>query len=191
MSFDDFWAVWPIKQNKAEAKMVWEKKRLDDKSAEIVAHIKRRVRMDAKWKAGYIVNAATFLRRERWQDEYETFVPRDQPPPQQEIAPPPQSDGYKAVMNRLILRMLRPEMSDECLQQLLAVRDRAAQHMHEAWGENPPKDEFVDLLGSVRDRFEAVIRESHGSEPATDSDGAARHTGRERGGYNPAEGRLR
>lgn len=67
--FDDFWAVYPSKENKKKAKAVWTKKKLDLKADMIIADVIRRKACHKKWLEGFIPHPTTYLNGERWEDE--------------------------------------------------------------------------------------------------------------------------
>lgn len=70
--FDQFWDAYPKKTAKAEAMKVWQKiKPTGELTNRILQHIDHRVSC-GEWGAAnkkYILNPATFLRNERWNDE--------------------------------------------------------------------------------------------------------------------------
>lgn len=70
--FDQFWDAYPKKTAKAEALKVWQKiKPTGELANQILEHIDQRISC-GEWSAAnkkYIVNPATFLRNERWNDE--------------------------------------------------------------------------------------------------------------------------
>lgn len=75
-AFDDFWAAWPKRVAKKDARRAWDKLNAAAKLAVMVAlpkHIK-------KWQQestpqNYIPHPATWLNGERWEDEFnESYV---------------------------------------------------------------------------------------------------------------------
>ena len=67
--FDDFWAVYPTKENKKKAKSIWSKKKLDSKADIIIADVIKRKACHKRWLDGFIPNPTTYLNGERWEDE--------------------------------------------------------------------------------------------------------------------------
>jgi len=68
--FDAFWAVYPWKNKKAEARKVWKCPRLDSKAALLVADVQKRMEQDEQWRAGFIPLPTSYLRGERWDDAF-------------------------------------------------------------------------------------------------------------------------
>jgi len=68
--FDNFWDVYPKKQDKVKAKKKWDRLSFDIQE-EILVHIQGRKGKDRQWLDGYIPMPTTFLNGERWEDEYE------------------------------------------------------------------------------------------------------------------------
>lgn len=70
--FDIFWAEWPKKQDKQEAIKAWKQlKPSDELAREIIAAVKK-AKKTKKWISGIIPNPSTFIRKRRWEDEYES-----------------------------------------------------------------------------------------------------------------------
>lgn len=67
--FDEFWTVYPSKENKKKAKQIWLKKKLDLKADLIIADVIKRKAYHKKWLDGYIPHPTTYLNGERWEDE--------------------------------------------------------------------------------------------------------------------------
>ena len=72
MSFDQFWTAYPARRrvNKKGCLAIWQRQRLDDHAAEIIAHVEAMKRTQDWIKAGfqYAPMAQTYLNQERWQD---------------------------------------------------------------------------------------------------------------------------
>lgn len=67
--FDDFWAAYPEKKSKKDARTAWNKLRPSSEIIKaILADLPRRIAQDRRWLDGYIPNPATYLNGERWQD---------------------------------------------------------------------------------------------------------------------------
>ena len=66
--FDEFWAVWPRKFGKSEAKKKWLTKHCHLHVAKIVASVKQ-WSCTRQWQQGYIPHAATWLNQNRWEDD--------------------------------------------------------------------------------------------------------------------------
>lgn len=67
--FEDWWAIYPAKRKKKEAREVWKRKNLDTRADELIADVQRREAEDRQWLEGYIPHPTTYLRGERWEDE--------------------------------------------------------------------------------------------------------------------------
>jgi DNA-binding PadR family transcriptional regulator len=67
--FDEFWSVYPVKQKKKEAKIMWQKHNLDSIATKIIGDVTNRVAKDKNWSEGYIPHPTTYLNNERWEDE--------------------------------------------------------------------------------------------------------------------------
>jgi len=67
--FDEFWKVWPKKEDKKNARKKWEAMNLDPVADKIIENVNFRLENDVQWKRGYIKNPVTFLNGERWNDE--------------------------------------------------------------------------------------------------------------------------
>jgi hypothetical protein len=72
-AFERFWSEYPVKVNKGAAFKAWEKLKLSPEDVdELVLHIHRRKKDDAKWLEGkFIPHAASFLNGHRWEDVYQ------------------------------------------------------------------------------------------------------------------------
>ena len=93
-NFDRFWAAYPRKVKKKDARKVWDKAGYEWKAwsdfhaipggspfgsifagppfsavSHFIADIKNRVANDDRWKRGFIPDPTTYLRGERWNDE--------------------------------------------------------------------------------------------------------------------------
>ena len=70
MTFEDFWALYPRKTNKAQARRAWIKlmpgQFLFDQMAE---NISERLKAGEWSDKQYIPHASTYLNNERWEDE--------------------------------------------------------------------------------------------------------------------------
>lgn len=68
--FEEFWKAYPRHENRKKAKDIWARKKLDAKSAGIIADVVNRKANHAPWQdAKFIPHATTYLNGERWQDE--------------------------------------------------------------------------------------------------------------------------
>ena len=71
--FPEFWAIYPRRRDKAKALEVWKRKGLDKKADEILHDVRERLQHDEQWQregGRYIPLPTTYLRNERWEDEY-------------------------------------------------------------------------------------------------------------------------
>lgn len=76
--FDDFWAVYPNRKNKKEARRVWLRDKLDGVADEIIAAVKVQAQHD-DWKerdGKFVPLPSTYLNKERWQDVLAVDVPK-------------------------------------------------------------------------------------------------------------------
>lgn len=157
--FDDFWSLYPKRVNKKTAKDLWVRKGLDDHAAEIVAHLERRVRLDAQWKKGYICGPEVFLRREKWNDEYQEISLTQRPAERQEQDEdiPPQGCRFESYLNRRLMKLLRRAngVSPDKLDELVRYKNHVASQCRDIWGDRYiEKDEFEDLmLGACREMY--------------------------------------
>ncbi|PCI27638.1 hypothetical protein COB55_05430 [Candidatus Wolfebacteria bacterium] len=75
--FSEFWAAWPegYKVGKKKCLQLWEKNNLDKMADELIADVNHRKLNCSKWLAGFVMNPATYLYGERWDDEIQTKNP--------------------------------------------------------------------------------------------------------------------
>lgn len=66
--FDEFWAVYPLKENKKKAREIWIRKKLDRKADILIADVIKRKACHKKWLEGFIPLPTTYLNGERWED---------------------------------------------------------------------------------------------------------------------------
>lgn len=72
--FDEFWAVYPRKNDVKAARKAWHRYKLDDKADMIIADVLNRRENDLQWQTKeYIPYGATYLNGERWNDEILTI----------------------------------------------------------------------------------------------------------------------
>lgn len=67
--FEEFWKIWPVKENKKKAKQIWKRKKLNDKADLLINDVINRNANCQKWADGYIPHATTYFNGERWNDE--------------------------------------------------------------------------------------------------------------------------
>ena len=70
--FDRFWEIYPKKRKKRDSRLIWERKKLDNKADEIITDVQLRPKMDDRWKkegGKFIPDPTTYLNQERWEDE--------------------------------------------------------------------------------------------------------------------------
>lgn len=76
--FEKFWAIWPRKVAKAEARKAWaQTDKIRPPLEKIIAAIRAQCQTE-QWMRGngqFIPHAATWLRGERWDDEVEVKLP--------------------------------------------------------------------------------------------------------------------
>ena len=66
--FLDFWAAYPNKKGKQEAEKTWERRKLDSRCAELIAHVRLMAATDSDWRRGYVPMGSTYLNQARWED---------------------------------------------------------------------------------------------------------------------------
>ena len=76
--FDDFWAVWPKREAKKDARRAWDKLSVASRTAALAALPAHVARWRREGRArNHIPHPATWLNGERWEDELgEIFAPR-------------------------------------------------------------------------------------------------------------------
>lgn len=67
--FADFWAEYPNKKGKADAKRTWSRKGLDAKADDLIAHVRLMAGTDDGWRRGFVPMGSTYLNGDRWEDE--------------------------------------------------------------------------------------------------------------------------
>lgn len=77
-AFEDFWAVWPKREAKKDARRAWDKLSTASRSAALAALPAHVARWRREGRArNHIPHPATWLNGERWEDELgEIFAPR-------------------------------------------------------------------------------------------------------------------
>ena len=79
MTFEDFWAAYPIKKAKKKAKEKWVSRNLDSMAGQIIKHVQMMLKQDKLWKIGIgIPHPTTYINQDRWDDEPEIEVEREQ-----------------------------------------------------------------------------------------------------------------
>ena len=68
-AFKRWWAAYPKKVKKKNARDVWRRKRLDARADALIADVQRRIEGDRRWLDGYVPDPTTYLNQERWNDE--------------------------------------------------------------------------------------------------------------------------
>lgn len=69
-SFSYFWSIYPVRRDKKKAREIWKRRKLDTIADTICNDVRVRQQKDAQWKAGYVPHPTTYLRNDRWEDEY-------------------------------------------------------------------------------------------------------------------------
>ncbi|MFA6080744.1 MAG: hypothetical protein WC753_04710 [Candidatus Gracilibacteria bacterium] len=73
--FDEFWKLYPRKQNRHMALKIWRARKLDDIADEIIESVKKR--LAGEWKAQekrFIPLPSSYLNANRWEDEIEAVA---------------------------------------------------------------------------------------------------------------------
>lgn len=68
--FPEFWQAYPKKVKKKEAHKVWKSKRLDAHADRLIEDVGDRLNEDGRWIGGFVPDPPTYLRGERWNDEF-------------------------------------------------------------------------------------------------------------------------
>jgi hypothetical protein len=77
-SFDDFWSVYPKKNERKKCAAIWKRRALDDIGAMIVADVESRLLNDGKWikdDGTYVPYPQTYLNGDLWEDEIQPQKP--------------------------------------------------------------------------------------------------------------------
>lgn len=74
--FEEFWNIYPNRKNKAKARSIWERDRLDRLADQIIAAVKRYATSPnwLKESGQFIPHPTTFLNGKRWEDEVSPVV---------------------------------------------------------------------------------------------------------------------
>ena len=67
--FNDFWAAYPTKVKKQEARRKWKSRKLDRIADQIIEDVNRRQRHDKQWLDGFVPHPTTYINGSRWEDE--------------------------------------------------------------------------------------------------------------------------
>jgi len=68
--FAEFWKLYPVHRDKKKAQQIWNRQKLGSIADTIINDVKNRKHCDALWHKGYIPHPTTYLRNDRWEDEY-------------------------------------------------------------------------------------------------------------------------
>lgn len=156
-AFDDFWTLYPRKTAKIAARKAWEKHKCDGFAERILAALKRQL---PHWtESRFIPHPASWLNAGRWDDELHVEVRAAAAKPTANYNPPPQSDGWKANINRVLMALVYRAggVPDDVLARLLKGRDYYAQQFREMWGDTAPPDDFTPIMQNVVTQFRRVI----------------------------------
>lgn len=78
--FEDFWNLYPRKENKKKAEQTWRTHNLHAKRSTICADVRSRKESHRPWLDGFVPHATTYLNGERWNDALDTRGPKVTPP---------------------------------------------------------------------------------------------------------------
>ena len=162
-NFDAFWLAYPKKVGKASALKKWNLKHLDDKATFIVEHVKKRAKDDKRWADGFVLDPATFLNQERWDDDYERTKPKWTPGKSVEDSlpriPDPQQCPYKVMLNLRLLGYLlqRKGVDTDKLRNAVRVRNEIAGEMKLMWGDKANNEELKDLSDGYLRKLKAAL----------------------------------
>lgn len=158
MSFEQFWSIFPRKVAKKSAQKAWEKNGCDSIADKIIASLKKQVQHWSDPK--FIPHPATWINAGRWDDEPMGELrpgPARQTP--NTYNPPPQQNGWKANLNRVILELVYRNhgVPDDVMARLLKGRDYYAHQFGEMWQESAPVEEFGPIIRNIVVQFQRVI----------------------------------
>lgn len=164
--FEEWWALYPTvrRQNKKGCLAIWQQKGLEAQGDTLVAHLRRRVQDDVKWADGFVPMPATFLRQERWTDEYQTrstptgAARHAGPPPAPAAEPWRQQCAWRAMMNLWLLEIIKKRggVELENLRKLIAERNRLAEQCAAMWGAALPQQRDAEVLGGMLAHLEKM-----------------------------------
>jgi hypothetical protein len=72
--FDTFWAAYPWKAAKKDARKAWEQSAQVRPSIEAILTAISAAKESRQWREGFVPLPATWLRGERWDDEHEITI---------------------------------------------------------------------------------------------------------------------
>lgn len=159
MTFAEFWSLYPRRVAKIAAEKAWNKANGDEIAEEIIAGLKKQ--LPAWTDPKFIPHPASWLNAGRWSDDLRVDVRPPVARPVNNYTPPPQTDGWKANLNRVLLALVSEvdgRVDGKTLERLLRGRDYYAAQFREMWGENAPADEFDPIMANVITAFRKVIR---------------------------------
>ena len=79
MTFDKFWAAYPIKNNKKKCRIKWQERNLDVQFDQIMDSLQNMLKLDKLWSIGIgIPYPYTYINGDRWEDEPDIEVEREQ-----------------------------------------------------------------------------------------------------------------
>lgn len=73
--FEKFWSCYPSKEGKKKCLSIWNSKKLDIHSDDIISFVEM-AKLTDRWIAGYIKNPTTFLNQECWNDDLSSYANR-------------------------------------------------------------------------------------------------------------------
>jgi hypothetical protein len=163
-AFESFWQAYPKKVGKAAALKKWELKKLDDYAPTIVAHLKKRVKEDKRWKDGFVLDPTTFLNQERWTDEYETIQYKQPPSKANDVKPDevyPQPCKWQASANRLLLEVLHNyRIPNDQLEAMVAMKRKMGERLRKLYGDADVSNEEWQTISSQG--YEWMRKAAHG-----------------------------
>lgn len=69
--FAEFWGIYPCRKGKSEAMKKWKARNLDRIADRIIDDVRKRMKSDRQWTAGYIPHGSTYVNKSGWEDEIE------------------------------------------------------------------------------------------------------------------------
>jgi len=146
--FEAFWNLYPRKVAKKAAMQAWDKSGYEEIGDQVIEGLKRQLKYMTEPK---------FIPHPRTETRIDVRPPA--PVEKKEHLPPPQMDGWKGNLNRVLVELVYRAggVPDDVLERLIRGRDHYAKQFREMWGETAPREEFTEVMLNVVENFRKVI----------------------------------
>jgi len=67
--FNEFWQIYPIKEDRKQCAKKWNTRKLDNIADKIISAVIDNIEHNEKWKAGFIPHPKTYINGDKWDDE--------------------------------------------------------------------------------------------------------------------------